>query len=67
MDDKVAADRAAKGEDNGRSILTEDQVLEIRERYFPGVVTLQTLGDEYGVCISVIHNAIHYKTWRHIG
>ena len=64
--DRNAAERQAKGEDNGRSKLTEDQVLEIRRRYVPRVVTLQTLGDEFGVSKQVISFIIRRNIWKHI-
>ena len=68
MDDMVAAGRQnkAKGENHGRSILTEDQILEIRERYIPRLITQQMLADEYGVNQSLIHQIIHRHIWRHI-
>ena len=66
MDDMTSADRQAKGEDQGLSKLTEDQVLEIRRRYVPRKVTLRTLAAEFGVSQRVIHGIIHRKTWTHI-
>ena len=66
MNDMVAADRQVKGEDVGSSKLTEDQVLEIRSRYVPRLVGLQTLADEYGVSQRLILSIIQRRIWNHI-
>lgn len=73
MRDKVAkgrgnyaARRSYSGEQNSRAILTETSVLDIRARYQRGVVTLQMLGDEYGVSMYTIHDIVCGKSWRHI-
>lgn len=76
MQDKVAKGRhvsgmavkpqlAARGSKHGNALLTEQQVLEMRARYIPRVVTLEALGREYGVSPSTVCNAIRYG-WRHV-
>ena len=66
MDDMTSGDRQARGENQGLSKLTEDQVLEIRSRYEPWIVTLRTLAAEYGISNQVIHDIIQRRIWKHI-
>jgi HNH endonuclease len=54
------------GENNNRTRLTVAQVIEIRQRFIPGVTTLQSLADEYGVWKGTIRQIVTRKTWRHI-
>jgi hypothetical protein len=55
-----------KGEDNGRVILTETQVREIRTKYANGIITQLQLALEYGVERTTIGSIIRRKTWSHI-
>jgi len=55
-----------KGEDNGRVILTETQVREIRNKYANGGITQQQLALEYGVERTTIGSIIRRRTWHHI-
>ena len=52
-----------RGERNGFSILKENQVLEIREKYVPFVYTRQMLADEYGVKKATIKNVLSGRSW----
>jgi len=56
----------AKGEDSGRSKLTEDAVRSIRERYAAGGVTQKALGAEYGVTRSTICGVLNGRVWGHL-
>lgn len=60
-----------KGSKNGRSVLTESQVLEIRYEYNKNksfVEGLQyQLAEKYGVTKSVILKVISGKSWKHVG
>lgn len=56
----------AKGEDSGRSKLTEDAVRSIRERYAAGGVTQKELGAEYGVTKSTICGVLNGRVWGHL-
>jgi hypothetical protein len=60
--DRVAKRRSAKGAKNGRSKLTEKQVLAIRadDR------TLTEVARDYGVCIATISHIRQRKIWQHI-
>lgn len=48
------------------SILTEQQVLEIRERYAKGGVLQKSLAIEYGVHKASLNDIIRRKNWTHI-
>ena len=58
-----------KGRNSHPLKLTEQAVLEIRRRYADRKlvkVTMQQLGDEYGVYKGYISKIIHRQKWRHI-
>lgn len=59
-DDRGRKGRTAKGSRHGKSKLTEQQVEEIRARYFPG--NGQLLATEFGVYRTAIHKIIHGYT-----
>jgi len=67
MDDKMEKGRSAdkKGEKNGRAILTETQVREIRSRYLAGISRRQ-LEIEYGIKKTTIYKIISRKSWKHL-
>lgn len=72
LQDAAAKGRAKgavrRGEDNGQSILTWEDVREIRaaytRRYARGGVTLKSLGKQYGVHWSTIQLIVSNKTWK---
>lgn len=72
MDDCASKDRWAKekptqrGEGGSKAVLTNEQVLEIRERYVKGVVGVKRLAKEYGVNHSSIYKIVTRKHWKHI-
>jgi hypothetical protein len=57
-----------KGESNGKSKLTEEQVKWIRQNYIPRHPEFGTraLGRKFNVKHSIISNIINNKRWRHI-
>lgn len=55
-----------KGELNGCSILTENQVIEIRNKFKPRIYTRNMLALEYGVKPCTIKDIILKRSWRHI-
>lgn len=57
----------AKGELHGRHILTEQQVLEIRELYAQGGVTHADLAQRFGVGNAAIHHVVSGDKWTHVG
>ena len=46
--------------------LTDQDVIDIRNRYREGGVLMQEIADEYGVCNATINHAIGGRTFRHI-
>lgn len=56
---------AHPGEKNGRAVLTEQQVREIRTRYAAGGVFQRELGEEYGVSTATISHVISGRNWKY--
>ncbi len=54
------------GENAGRAKLTDDKVRDIRQRYARGGISMQQLGEMYGVTNQSIFAIIHRRTWRHV-
>ena len=52
------------GEDSGGAKLTWDQVVEIRRRYIPKVVTCRTLSEEFGTTPANIWAIVTYESWK---
>lgn len=63
--DKVARNRQAKGEQNGRARLMPAQVLEIRRRGDAGELP-GTLATEYGVTRRAVVYILQRVNWRHL-
>lgn len=53
-----------KGELNGRSKLTWNQVREIRARYATGKCSLRELSQEFNISTSVLDKIIRNKNWK---
>jgi hypothetical protein len=64
MRDRQEAQRQARGSTNGRSKLTEDQVLEIWK--LKGKVTQRTLAERFGVSIKAVGHIHSGYRWRHV-
>ena len=58
--------RPRRGQQNGRAVLTENDVYAIRAAHAAGGVTLTALSSQYGVSRTVISDVVHRKSWRHI-
>lgn len=58
---------AVTGKTSPKAKLTEEQVIEIRERHAAGDISQSALGREYGVCQSTIARIIYHKAWRWVG
>lgn len=52
------------GESNGRSLLTEEQVLEIRSKYIPFKYSAKKLALEYNVSQSCITHILNNTSWN---
>lgn len=60
--DKVMKKRQAKGEKNGRSKLTEDDIRKIRKDNRSGKV----IGSEYGISDVMVYSIKNLKSWKHV-
>jgi hypothetical protein len=58
--------RTLRGDDDPKSILTSDQVEEIRAKYVPRIYSQFKLAKEYGVSRSNIENILHGLIWKHL-
>lgn len=68
MREAADRDRTAHGRRNGRAILSEAQVRDIRNRYIPRHPAhgQAALGREFGVSAPTIHLIVHGKNWRRV-
>ncbi len=64
--DMVSKGRGPNGTKAWNSKLTDNDILEIRNRYASGGVTQRTLSDEFGISQSRICWIIKRKSWKHI-
>lgn len=60
--DKVKKKRQAKGERNGRSKITEDDVRKIRSDKRSG----KAIGAEYGISDAMVYDIKNFKNWKHV-
>ena len=59
-------ERFFRGENNGMSKLTEQDVRDIRRKFkVPGIL-LRHLAEEYKVHLRTIQNVVNYNTWKHV-
>ena len=65
MADKVSKDRQSKGEKN-QGILTQEQVLDIIEKYKTGNFNQSKLGRMFGVGQPQISKILSGNRWSHI-
>lgn len=67
MEDKVRNGRQRKGETMPTALLTEKEVLEIREKYDKeSGYTYKKLGEMYNVNKGTVGDLINRRTWKHI-
>jgi hypothetical protein len=64
--DKTTKNRQAKGEKCPQSVLTTEQIKEIRSKYKYRVYTYLMLAKEYGVHKDTIQKAVRKINWGHI-
>ena len=56
----------SRGNEHSNSKLTEQQVLEIRERFKPKICGYKQLAEEYNVTIYTIKDILSRSSWKHI-
>lgn len=59
--DKIPQDKHTRGERRWNAKLTEDDVHRIRS--LKGKMTMQEIGDRFGVCATAIHDIYRHKNW----
>jgi hypothetical protein len=64
--DMVRKGRQAKGEKNGRSKLTGQDVLKMRKLFQNDQKTMVELAHEFGVHYNTVRNAVHGITWKNL-
>ena len=64
--DRDAKGRGAYGERSRQSDLKESDILAIRKRYIPYVVSLACLAQEYNVSKKNILNIVKQRVWKHL-
>lgn len=65
-DDAVSRGRIPLGEDKAQSVLTEQQVIEIRERYAAGEPQ-KSIAQSYPVTVPTIRSIALGDKWKHVG
>lgn len=55
-----------RGELHHRAVLTEQQVIEIRQRFAQGETNKAKLAQEYGIAPSTVRRIVIRKLWRHV-
>ncbi|MGD0340318.1 MAG: HNH endonuclease [Bacteroidales bacterium] len=55
-----------QGERHGNHLLTEEQVLRIREMWIPRIFSQEKIAALFGVKRGAIKDIVERKTWRHI-
>jgi len=69
IDDKVKRNRSQRmrGDLNGNSKITEQDVINIRSEYSPRINGgLSNIAKKYQISITNVHDIITRKTWKHI-
>jgi len=64
--DKMKKKRQAIGENIKASVLTTQQVFEMREKYKPKIYTYKMLAAEYGVSKDTAQKAVRGINWKHL-
>lgn len=64
--DMVAKGRSTHGERNGRAVLSEEQVIAIRENPPRGKWAKQELASKLGLTVNSIYNLLKGETWKRI-
>ncbi len=54
------------GENNGKSILKSEDVLEIRRLYKTGGTSYSALSSRFSISRTTIGDIVRHRTWRHL-
>lgn len=55
-----------KGSKRAMSKMTEEKVIEVRNRYKNENISLKILSKDYNICAQTLHSIINRKTWKHV-
>lgn len=66
ISEKLMGHETVKGEENGQSKLTEEQVKIIREMYATGGVSYRSIAQLFNVDHECIHKIVKRLTWKHV-
>jgi lambda repressor-like predicted transcriptional regulator len=58
--------RGPRGEKSSQSKLTNATVLEVRERYARGGVSIRSLAKEKGLSVSSMFDVLNKTHWKHL-
>lgn len=64
--DKIAKNRQVHGANHPLAKLTDKQVVEARQRYAAGGISIAALARKYGVSGVSMRNVLYRATWRHV-
>lgn len=62
----VRGSQARRGERNGRSKVTEEIVVKLRNRYENNNEKISDLSKSFGLPYSTVFNIVNYKTWKYL-
>lgn len=62
-DDRIRHGRTPRGKKNGRAVLTEQQVLDARQKYREKADSISNLARKYGVARSTMSSALKGGNW----
>jgi len=63
--DRNAKERQARGRDNGRAVLADDEVRAIRSAFASGT-SIATIANAHHVHSKTIYQVVNGRTWRHL-
>lgn len=64
---RTRPDRVPRGERNGCAKTTDEEVVEMRERYAAGEISQPQLARQYGLTQATVNDILTGKRWQHVG
>ena len=66
MRDCASKGRSQRGESHAKTTLSESAIIEMRDRFAAGSITMASLAREYGLDPSSVFGIVNRRTWKHI-
>jgi len=66
MADRQSKQRQPLGERNGRAVITEQKVLEIRALHKTRTLSLSNLAAKFAISEPTLQHIVYKQTWKHI-